>query len=189
MVWNWLWTLKSITINNCDIGIDVANGGKVQTVGSLVLQDSKIMNTRAGILTSFANDSTPVAGGTLVVDNVDFSGSGAAVMASASNVTILPGNTKVISWIQGESYEIFGINSGIIGCRTQGSPAEVSKPKSLLNEQGSFYERSRPQYDHLPAESFLSFKDNGATGDGKMDDTEAIQALFDRAASTGDCVV
>ena len=32
MNWNWLWTLKSVNVNNCVVGIDmtsgVANGGK-----------------------------------------------------------------------------------------------------------------------------------------------------------------
>jgi glucan 1,3-beta-glucosidase len=38
MNWNWLWTFKSVTVNNCKVGLDMANSPTNQTVGSVILQ-------------------------------------------------------------------------------------------------------------------------------------------------------
>lgn len=55
------------------------------------------------------------------------------------------------------------------------------RPKALL--QGSrFYERSKPTYANVAAASVLSARSYGAAGDGKTDDTQALNALF-KAAS------
>ncbi len=45
MNWNWAWTFQDIEINNCGVGIDMANGGASQTVGSVLVLDSVIRNT------------------------------------------------------------------------------------------------------------------------------------------------
>ena len=38
MNWNWVWTLQGVSINNCGIGVDMANGGAgSQTVGSVLV--------------------------------------------------------------------------------------------------------------------------------------------------------
>src|ERR1700733_4243368 len=106
MNWNWLWTLKSMNINNCVVGIDmtsgVANGGN-QSVGSIVLIDSVMTNTTTGILTAFSDNSVPTTGGTLVIDNVDFTGTNMAI-AGVGGTQILAGGSVVPSWAQGDAY-------------------------------------------------------------------------------------
>src|SRR4051812_47358779 len=73
MNWNWLWTWKNIEVNNCKVGIDMANSPNNQTVGSVLLQDSVFSNTGLGINSSFSKSaSIPIGGGTLIIDNVDF---------------------------------------------------------------------------------------------------------------------
>lgn len=67
------WTLSGVTINNCPIGVDMSNGGTAsQTVGSVMLIDSKISNTPIGVLTAYATNEG-ATNGTLIIDNVDFS--------------------------------------------------------------------------------------------------------------------
>ena len=188
MNWNWLWTLKSLNINNCDIGIDMANGGDVQLVGSVLVQDSRISNTRVGISTSFRNQRTSFTNGTLVIDNVDFSGTPSAV-AYPSNQIILAGNAKVVSWAQGKEYTSPSSNAAITGSQIQGTLSPVSKPGSLLDAHGLIYERSRPQYENYPTSAFVSVKSNGAKGDGKTDDTAAIQAVLNKVAGNANQVV
>jgi glucan 1,3-beta-glucosidase len=103
MNWNWLWTLKSVSINNCQIGIDMSNNPVDQTVGSVLLLDSKFTNTPTAIKTAFSSNSKPETGGTLVIDNVDFSGSQKAVV-DVNGRTVLAGGAVVSSWAQGSIY-------------------------------------------------------------------------------------
>lgn len=189
MNWNWLWTFKSLKINRCDIGIDMANGGDVQTVGSVMVQDSQITNTRVGIYTSFGrNPGTPYTNGTLVIDNVDFSGTGTAV-ADPARGNVLGGNARISSWAQGKRYTATSSGSSISGSRVREALPAASKPGSLLNAAGAIYERSKPQYEQYPASAFVSVKSNGAKGDGRTDDTAAIQGVLNRVAGNSNQIV
>ena len=187
MNWNWLWTFKSLTVNNCGVGINMATTGAPQTVGSVLVQDSTFKGTPTGIITSFnQNGNTPATGGTLVIDNVDFTGSQNAI-ADVSGSQVLAGGSKVASWGQGHAYST---GSGVTTQKRANSLPQIAihgplvapkKPASLLNGQGAIFERSKPQYESVPSSSFLSVKSAGAVGDGQADDTAAIQAVFDRA--------
>ncbi|KAH8815884.1 pectate lyase superfamily protein-domain-containing protein [Xylogone sp. PMI_703] len=179
MNWNWAWTLQDVNINNCQIGIDMASGGAAtQSVGSVLLLDSKISNTPIGVSTVYHTDEG-VTNGTLIIDNVDFSENvPVAVSNAGTKTTILAGNAKVTSWVQGNTYS--GSNAGKAIQAPLTSPA--TKPKTLLNSAGNVFTRSKPQYEDLPASSFISTKSNGAKGDGVTDDTAAIQAIFDSAS-------
>ena len=103
MNWNWAWTFKSVTINNCEVGLNMSTSPSNQTVGSVMMLDSKLTNTPTGIVTAWTKNSIPIGGGTLVLDNVDFSGSQVAVAGVDGN-TILTGGAVVDSWVQGNTY-------------------------------------------------------------------------------------
>ena len=191
MNWNWLWNLKSLSINNCGIGIDMSNSPTNQTVGSVIVQDSKFAGTPKGVVTAFSKtNNVPATGGTLVIDNCDFTGSTAAV-SDNTGTTILAGGSMVASWAQGNGYTTgtSGTASGSTcasaapaasSTSIQGSLTAPSKPASLMNG-GSIFERSKPQYESVPASSFVSVKSAGAKGDGTTDDTAAIQNVFNSA--------
>ncbi|KAK1765614.1 pectin lyase fold/virulence factor, partial [Phialemonium atrogriseum] len=185
MNWNWAWTFQDIKINNCGIGIDMANGGTTQTVGSVLVVDSVFQNTPVGVLTAY-NPSSPQTNGTLILDNVDMtSGVPVAVSNALTKATVLAGNQKIGLFAQGRAYDS---GSGTGGKAVQGSHTAVTKPDSLLNKAtGKVFTRAKPQYENVPASSFISVKSKGAKGDGTTDDTAAIQAIFDSA--TADQVV
>ncbi|OJJ45637.1 hypothetical protein ASPZODRAFT_68840 [Penicilliopsis zonata CBS 506.65] len=103
MNWDWAWTFKSVTVNNCGVGINMSTSPSNQTVGSVLLLDSTIDATTAGIVTAFTSDSIPVGGGVLVLDNVDFTSSSVAVAGISGN-TILAGGSVVENWVQGDVY-------------------------------------------------------------------------------------
>lgn len=171
--WNWLFTYKSIFINNCKVGLDMANSPANQTVGSVLLLDSKLVNTPIGINSSFTENSIPTTGGTLILDNVDFTGSTVAVQGASGNV-IVPGGKKIQTWAQGNALAA-GSQQGRIQGDVNGAP---TKPQSLLGQNG-WFERSKPQYENVPVSNFVSLKSKGAKGDGATDDTAAIQAAID----------
>ena len=200
MNWNWLWTLKSLSIHNCGVGVNMSNTPSNMTVGSIIVQDSTFSNTPKGIITAYQKTGgVPVTGNTLVIDSCDFSGCAAAVV-DVTGSTILAGGGTVTSWAQGHAYSTgnFGGSSSSASvaasatCAASGSAASAttiqntltapSKHASLLSN-GKIFERSKPQYENVPASSFLSAKANGCKGDGTSDDTAAIQALLDKATT------
>jgi glucan 1,3-beta-glucosidase len=103
MNWNWAWTFKSVNIDNCEVGLNMSTSPSNQTVGSVMMLDSKFTNTPTGIVTAWTKKSIPVGGGTLVLDNVDFSGSTVAVAGVDGN-TVLAGGAVVDTWVQGNTY-------------------------------------------------------------------------------------
>ncbi|KAL3472014.1 pectate lyase superfamily protein-domain-containing protein [Aspergillus californicus] len=103
MNWNWAWTFKSVTFNNCGLGLNMSNSPSNQTVGSVLLLDTNFVNTPTGVVTAWGSSSIPVGAGTLVLDNVDFSGSTTAV-AAVDGSSILEGGSVVSNWVQGSVY-------------------------------------------------------------------------------------
>lgn len=71
-IWNWGWTYKSISVNNCSVGLDMTNGNaNPLTVGSVTILDSSFTNTAVGFLTDrVAGSSSPATAGSLVIENV-----------------------------------------------------------------------------------------------------------------------
>ncbi|TAQ87041.1 hypothetical protein B7494_g4617 [Chlorociboria aeruginascens] len=180
MNWNWAWTLKGITIDNCGVGIDMSSGGaSSQAVGSVLVVDSTISNTPVGISTAFSTGQS-YTNGTLIIDNVDFSTNvPVAVQDATSKATTLAGNAKVSSWIQGRAYP-----TGSSGEIAQGAQAAPAKPAILLDSSSNVFSRSKPQYETVDVSNFKSVKAAGAKGDGTTDDTAAIQALFNSASGS-----
>lgn len=174
MNWNWAWTFQGVTINNCKVGIDMANSPANQTVGSVLILDSTITNTPIGVNTSFAQDSIPTGGGTLIIDNVDFTGVQTAVQ-DFTGKSLLAGGHVVQSWAQGQTA---GASTG----RVQDSFNTPTKPTTLLNSEGNIFTKSRPQYENVPVSQFVSLKSKGASGDGVTDDTAALQSAIDGLA-------
>ncbi|KFY58712.1 hypothetical protein V497_04688 [Pseudogymnoascus sp. VKM F-4516 (FW-969)] len=183
MNWNWAWTFHGLEIDSCQIGIDMANGGAAsQTVGSVLVMDSKISNTPVGIATVYQTDEGST-NGTLIIENVDMSSNvPVAVKNAGTEATILAGNAKIDSYVQGREYK--AVNAGK---DVQGSTHTTTKPAGLLGADGKVFARSKPQYADVPSSSFVSVKAKGAKGDGVTDDTAAIQAIFD--AATADQIV
>jgi glucan 1,3-beta-glucosidase len=175
--WCWLWTMQGITINNAQIGIDMSSGGvgNIQ-VGSFLLLDSKISGTPVGINTLYQTDLT-MTNNTLILDNVDMSdGVTTAIRYAADNSTLLAGGQMITSFAQGRTY------NGDTGVAIQALNNGVTKPAGLLSN-GKVFTRTKPQYEDLPASSFVSMKTAGAKGDGVTDDTAAIQDIFDKATT------
>ncbi|KAJ3287036.1 hypothetical protein HK104_008775, partial [Borealophlyctis nickersoniae] len=179
--WNWGWTFKNVKIENSRIGLDMsAAGDSGQGVGSIVLLDSSISNTQTGVLTGTDANSSPRSGGTLVMDNVRLAGVPKAV-ARPNGSTVLQGppagqSSVIDSWGQGQLYNTA---QAAVGQFTQGNlPKKPVKSAVLLDNNGDFFTRPRPQYEQYGPDDFINVKDVGAKGDGQTDDTAAVAAAI-----------
>lgn len=143
MNWNWGWTLSDIKINNCHVGLDMANSPSNMTVGSVVLSDSVITSTPLGINASWSQTyNVPVSGGTLVLDNVDMS-SGVTVAVQNYNGDVLLPPGKIISWTTGNGY--YQDSTGLTKTRAATTPFHAPrKAASLLTPPA----RSLAALDH-----------------------------------------
>jgi hypothetical protein len=86
-----------------------------------------------------------------------------------------PGELYVTSWAYGRRYTSLGGS----GTFTYGmlDPAP-QKPESLLDPEGEYFVRSRPQYESYAASAFIIATANGVANDATGDQTSAINTLL-----------
>lgn len=179
-LWDWGWTYKGITIDNCTVGLNISglNNG-AQAVGSVVLIDSTISNTEIGVSTARTpSNNNPATGGSAIFENVVLHNVGTAIQGPTGNTILAGGSLSINAYGQGNAYTPTGPNT------IQRPITPNSRPGSLTSG-GAFYQRSKPQYASFSASSFVSVRSFGATGNGKTDDTSTLQAAIDNAASSG----
>ncbi|KAK4986613.1 hypothetical protein LTR66_007818 [Elasticomyces elasticus] len=178
-IWDWGWTYQNINIYNCSVGLNMASGGRTaQSVGSVTFFDSSITNTPIGIQTAHDATSQPPTAGSLILENVQLNNVPVAVAGPGGTTALAgtTGSTVIAAWGEGHEYLPNGPTN------FEGPIPPNARPGVLL--QGSkYYQRSKPQYEQYPVDSFLSVRSAGAKGDGVTDDTNALQAALNRAAA------
>lgn len=162
----------------------------LQTVGSESIIDAVVTNTPIFIQTTTSEPT--FLSGSLVIENIVLNNVPQAV-ADGNGTTVLAGGTTTIrQWIQGY------VCSGTNGCTyVQKTLTPPTKPAGLTSG-GRVFGRPRNQYDNyapsrefsLPCSRFVtdvvepiefqSVKAAGAKGDGKTDDTAALQAVINQ---------
>lgn len=161
-----------------------ADNRTAQQVMTITFIDSTISNTPVGILTAHDSTSSPSAGGSLILENVQLINvttvvkeyTGRTVLAGSS------GSTLITGWAEGHYYSPTGPNyfERAFGANT--------RPASLTTYDNSYYSLTKPQYEMLPVSNFMSVRSAGAKGDGVTDDTAALQAVINSAAKAGNIV-
>ncbi|RDA91604.1 hypothetical protein CP533_4653 [Ophiocordyceps camponoti-saundersi (nom. inval.)] len=178
IIWDWGWVWKSITIKNARVGFRLLPerpkigqpGDGPGNIGSAAFIDSSFHNVETAVLMAPPN-SDPGSGSTgIVVENVEFRGVGKAV-ADTSGAVLLGPADKVDHWALGPVYSTGGSREFSRGRKVQG----FRRQQGLLDSNGGYFERPKPQYEDRPVSDFVHVKDFGARGDGSTDDTAAFQ--------------
>ncbi|KAF8162403.1 exo-beta-1,3-glucanase [Mycena galopus ATCC 62051] len=179
VLWNWVFTFKNIQITGCRVGFGLTTGGlteATQTTGSIVVLDSSISATLAAVQTT--TDQSTSLGGSIVLQNVDLSGSPVGVLDGASH-NLLSGGGTVNQFVLGNVYS---------GAETTGKYSTVAAPgvdlpSALLDassgNNGVFF-RTRPQYENYAPSEFVSAKANGVVCDGKTDASGPLQSFINK---------
>lgn len=189
--WDWGWTWKGLDIANTPVGVHMTTAGAAETeVGSAIFIDSQMSNVPVGFKVQQPTSSRKISLSlfsvslTNVPTAVQYDG-GATLLAGTS------GSTMIAAWGLGKRYDTTtsGEASGVWQDGTDFPRAPVISGGLLKNpasETSGFFERSKPQYETLPASAFVNLKTGfGAAGNGVADDTSALNAAFASVASTG----
>lgn len=134
-----------------------ATSSSVQSgVGSILLLDSSITNATTGVL--LRNNYQPRmddVSGTLLLDNVEVNNVDSVVQGTNGD-TILTSNEQqtIVSWGRGSVYKD---DSGKGTFSTDYLPP-IIKSVNLLDKDGKFFQKSRPQYENLISSDFVSVK-------------------------------
>ncbi|KAI6146888.1 glycoside hydrolase family 55 protein [Pisolithus tinctorius] len=178
-IWNWGFTFQGVTINNCQVGFDLATGGtnqSTQSVGSEAIIDAVVTNTPIFVRTFTASNGR--LGGSLVLNNIKLNNVPIAVGVNNGPTVLTGGTVTIASWGQGNVF----IGTSGTPTFTQGNIVSANKPSSLLDNSGKVFGKSHPQYANYAASQFISVKSQGAAGDGHTDDTAAIQNVINQYA-------
>ncbi|KAL3954473.1 hypothetical protein ACCO45_010036 [Purpureocillium lilacinum] len=193
--WDWAWTMHDFIIESCGNGLVISGGAggpksNGQSVGSLVLVDSIIANTKKGIVTTLMSENSTA----LLVQNVGFFNTEVAISDSSSSNPLLPGGDQVVveNWGFGMVNNANGKDGQTYFANGASIPAMKRKPalvgEAYPHQAPNLFARRRPKYFDVPASKVLNVKALGAKGDGIADDSHALNAILEGAANTSSIV-
>jgi glucan 1,3-beta-glucosidase len=172
-IWNWGFVWKDIYVLSCYVAIDCTSVGGLgnQGTGSITVLDSHFSGVPYPITLRNGGPYPNIILDNLVVDN------SASVVLISGGATIFAGSSSELyfeSWAMGMVCD--SLSTGQCTYRTGLLNPAPNKPQPLLNSSGTYFTRSRPQYENNPG--FVVATANGVKNDGKSDQSSAINSLL-----------
>lgn len=180
--WDWGWTWKGVQIDNCPVGVVMSSSDN--TLGSAIFLDSSLTNVPVGW--QLSKPSATLGKISLNLFNVALNNVATAVKYDNGQTLLAGGSQTIQAWGLGKRYDT--VNSEASGVWQDGAHYErvPTISPSLLGGGGKFLERSKPQYEGVAASQFINIKTQfGAAGDGKSDDTDALNRALRESSSSG----
>lgn len=156
-------------------------------MGSLILTYAIIANTPQGIVTSLYQENST----SLLIQNVGFFNVRDSITDDVSSKVLLAGGDSILvdSWV-------FGLISNAAGNASfiNGSPIPaMNRTAGLLSTtlayvKPNLFTRRRPKYSDIGSSQIIDVKAAGAKGDGKTDDTSALNSILSNAANMSSIV-
>ncbi|KAK1758023.1 pectin lyase fold/virulence factor [Echria macrotheca] len=190
MLWDWGWVWKGLYISDVEVGINFTTGDFPG--GSITVVDSSFERVKTGILLDQRPQKSKKQA-SLTLLNVQYTDVGTMVSATASRSVLEGGSRYLDSWFVGNLFvesdarkSDSDVESGLndqkdsFGDGVWDEKLRPKVPQGLLNAQNpgnGYFDRSRPQY-----EDRSDFFVPNAKGDGKTDDTAALNLAFALAA-------
>ncbi|OAA34929.1 LysM domain protein [Beauveria brongniartii RCEF 3172] len=179
LIWNWVWSWSHLRLEGCKIAIDLTAAGSdsKSPVGSLSVVDSAIIHCNTAIKTyPFTLTQSKEQGSTIITlshsqiyKSTTFIGfpDGASISKNVDD-------WKIDYWQYGNNFKQGDVAHG------ESTPAE-DRPASLLDSNGNWFSTGKPTFYNRNKDQVVNARLHAA-GDGKTDDTVALQSLFQYAA-------
>lgn len=144
------------------------------TVSSVSILDSIFIDVTTVVLVNPIT-ATPDHGSIGIdLENVALSGVSVAVV-DTTGATLLASSSVIDQWAIGPVYEG---SSNARSFSQGGKIGNYRRHSTILDAQGNYFERARPQYEDQDVSALVHTKDLGCAGDGFTDDTAAFQTAL-----------
>jgi len=158
---DYVATFSELAIEDCGIGIDITgvSDTRLEQVGSVTLFDSSMGNVLIGIKTDRTAISAKTAA-SLVLENI-ITRNVPNMIFNLDNSAVFQGSTGdgghfIAAYVWGNVY--YPAN-GVEGEASRGLPKIIKpRPPSLMFSGGNYVFKSKPQYENLTADNFISAK-------------------------------